>query len=1087
LRKDAAGARILPLVRRRRSFATGAVLWAALLGLILAVPAAQAAGTRIASPHDGRFFARAPVRVTVHAARSARSLRATLDGRSVSRAFHRAGAGVWRARLGSKQLRAGVNHLRVVSRDRAGRLDRDAVRFVLGKRRRRLLALRGPGRHLVSVARVRSGATTLRARLNGHRLRWPLAPWLVRSQALRLGADDGLHFGTNRLRVFAARRNGTFDVERRTVRVPRTRPLPGAGPDRRAAAGSGIRLNGRSSRAARRGAGLRYSWRIVRRPRGSKTALRWRHSARPALRPDVAGTYRVRLTVTETRRRQGGGRLSRSSADVVTVRAVEELPPIGMPVETISWNGGDTEETIDTGIRLGSKTYWLGMPQGNSVQAVILERGTLEVLYSASYPGSQSDAETLAAKVHGFGNKALVLISNPAVLPNSEVNPGFVKIVKGLGVSVSTLELGRAGWSAIGIPESKGGGYLGSGLSFQDSGVADLRGNLDGYLQVDSNDGFNFVPGARVSFDTSVPSQAKDRNAIQVGDRQYASEPLAGCGTGGFQVQVVLAETLAAAAGQTFTTNGCGTAEDAKGQQTLADFLAAVNLAGGSSEGPKLVFVQSIGEPRDASAGNWVAIAQQLGRLGGTEAVFAEHGGSYALVGTLGVSNPPLEESSSALTGKPARISGVLKPDRLDSFVPVLASPTGSTPFTMSTIAYQAPQAWPHSQTAGEKAALGYIAEDVLDLDKPTLNSACYVPPKPDVRSEYCNLAYRGKWTAWAGKLERRKYEAGHGFSEEDWKNVVEELAPAEGFGEFEAVQTVWSLVTTLQGAIGASAVTGEVNLKKIALEVEEALKPPAKSEAAGWWLEFLANIAAIASYYDFGLEDEVVQKTTGAISGVLFIAAQWQAGPEGSPVFEHWKLSADEVAVQMAKNYRAASNGIGRVGELIVSDYGKLKAVARDPNLALNAKAVATTAETLESGAKQWSYGALLPVAYEAVSLRQGEQQNNPLPKNASEYSCEFYEAGGGSGAYHPFGSAPEAAQYRTELPAPTLGVLVVNGSELPVQGDPEEHPRSPTAKLIEPLFAAPEKGGLGLYTPWFWRTAFGYGSSQTKSVLCR
>ena len=851
---------------------------------------------------------------------------------------------------------------------------------------------------------------------------------------------------------------------------------------------AGCGSNGRSSRAARPGAALRYAWRIVRRPRGSKASLRRRRSARPGLRTDVAGTYRVRLTVTETRRRPGGGRLSRSSSDVVTVSAAENLPPIGMPVETIRWNGGNTEETIDTGIRLGSKTYWLGMPQGNSVQAVILDRGTLEVLYSASYPGSQADAETLAAKVHSFGNKALVLISNPAVLPNSEVNPAFLKIVKGLGVSVSSLErVGRAGWSAIGIPESKGGGYLGSGLSFQNVGVADVRGNLDGYLQADSNDGFSFVPGARVAFDTSVPGQAEGRNAIQVGDQQYASAPLAGCGTGGFQVEVVLAETLVPAAGQTFTTNGCGTADDAAGQQKLANFLAAVNLAGGSSEGAKLVLVQSIGEPRDASAGNWVAIAQQLGRLGGTEAVFAEHGGSYALVGTLGVSNPPLEESSSALTGKPARISGVLKPDRLNLFVPVLASPTGSTPFELSTVAYQAPQAWPHSQTAGEKAALAYIAEDVLELDKPTAGSSCYVSA-PDVRSEYCNLDYRSQWSAWAGKLDRHGYRAGHGFSEEDWKNVVEELAPAEGFGEFEAVQTVWSLVTTLQGAIGATAVNGEVNLKKIALEVEESLKPPAKSEATGWWLEFLANIASIASYYDFGLEDEVVQKTTGAISGALFIAAQWQAGPEGSPLFERWRLSADEVAVQMAKNYRAASNGIGRVGELIVSDYGKLKAVAQDPNLALNAKAVAATAEPLESGAKQWSYGALLPVAYEAVSLQKGEQQNNPLPKNAAEYTCESYEAGTQSSSiYNPFHSASAAAQYRTELPSPTLGVLVINGSQLPIQGDPEENPRSPTAKLMEPLFAAPEKGGLGLYVPWFWRTAFGYGSSQTKSVLCR
>lgn len=1019
-------------------------------------------------------------------ASSARGVRATVEGRVVSGAFRKVGPRVWRARLGRKQLGRGTNHLFVVTRDGAGRVDRDSVRFVVGERRRGFLTLRGPGRRLASVARVRSAAATLRAELNGRRLRWPGTPWLTRSHGLRLGADDGLHFGANRLRVFALRPNGTFDVERRLVRVPRTRPLPSAGRDRRVAAGSGLGLDASRSRQAHRGARLRYSWRLIQKPRRSRAQLRRAGTVRPRLRTDVAGAYRARLTVTETRRGPDGRRVSRSSSDVVTVSAVEDLPPIGMAVETIDWNGGDSEETIDTGIRLGSKTYWLGMPQGNSVQAIVLDRGTLEVLYAAAYAGSQSDAEKLADQVQRYGNRALVLIANPGVLPNSEVDSAFVKIVKGLGVPVSSLENGRAGWSAIGIPEAKGSGYLGNGLNLNDVGVADLRGNLEGYLQSGSH-GFIFVPGSRVAFDTALPGQAKGRNAMRVGGSEFASQPLAACGTGGFQVEVLLAETLAPVAGQTFTTNGCGTAVDTEGQQHMAGFLAGISLDGGSTEGPKLVLVQTIGDPRDPGAAGWNALAQQLARLGATEAVFAEDSGSYALVGSLGISDPPLEEASSQLTGKAARIAGVLKPNRLNAFVPVLSSPTGSTPFTLTTIAYQAAQPWPYSQTAGERAALTYIAEDVLHLDPPTVSSSCYVPAKPDVRSEYCNLDYRSEWSGLAGKLEGRKYESGHGFSEEDWTNVVGELTGSAGLGEFDAVQSVWSLVTTLQGAIGASQVSGEVNLKKIALEVEEAIKPPAKSEAAGWWLEFLANLASIASYFDFGVEEEVVQKTTGAISGALFIAAQWQTGPEGSPLFERFKLDADDVAVEMAQNYRAASNGIGRVGEVIVSDYGKLMAVAQNPDFALNSKAVEASTETLESGARQWGYGALLPVAYEAISLQQGELQNNPLPQKASEYTCEFFEVDGGSGAYNPFESAPEAAQYRPEQPTTTLGLLVVNGSELPIQGDPEQHPRSPTAKLIEPLFAAPERNGLGLYRPWFWRSAFDYPSSKTESVACR
>lgn len=97
----------------------------------------------------------------------------------------------------------------------------------------------------------------------------------------------------------------------------------------------------------------------------------------------------------------------------------------------------------------------------------------------------------------------------------------------------------------------------------------------------------------------------------------------------------------------------------------MASLLAGLNLAGGSTEGTKLVFVQSIGSPYDpAAATDWNSIANQLVRLGGTASVFAEARESYALVGGLGVSGLPLTEASQTLTKKPARITGMLEPNR---------------------------------------------------------------------------------------------------------------------------------------------------------------------------------------------------------------------------------------------------------------------------------------------------------------------------------------------------------------------------------------------------------------------------------------
>ena len=1073
----------------RRPISLG-VLAVFALALLCALAPAQASALRIASPANDRFFAQPPVRIKLTTAKSARSVDATLGRKTVSGAFERVRPGLWRASFGARQLKTGANHLVVSARAASGERDYVSARFFVGQRKPGFLSLSGPSRgapDLVVHVKVAKAPERLSAKLNGKRPRWQLSPWPSRGGTLPLGANDGLHFGTNRLQVFAARRDGVFDVERRELVVPRNRPLVGAGPDRRTTAGSRLRLDGRSTRAALgAGARLSYRWQVVDKPRGSKAKLRHAGAARPLLRTDRPGVYRVRLLATEVGR-AASGPVSRSASDVVTLTAVANLRPIGKPIETIAFNGQNTEETADTGIRIGAKTYWMGMPKGNSVQAVILERGTLGFLYAASYPGSATDAETLKEKIKEYGgNKTLVAISNPDLFSNSEVSTAFVPIVKSLGAPVGSIENGRAGWSVVGVPGSKSGAYLGTGANHDPQGAGELRGNLSGYLQENSGKGFGFVPADRPLFDSSVPSSAALPtlgNTIEVGAAKYLSDPLPACATGGFQVEVLLAETLAPAGGGTFATNGCGDADNATGQQQLAALLNGLTLAGGSSEGPKLVFVQSIGSPYDAAAGSWDSIATALERLGGTASVFAAARASYALVGELGIKRLPLTEASETLTGKPARITGMLEPDRRNAYVPVLSSPSGVVPFGLAAIAYQPTQAWPLSESKEERAALEYAAK-LLGLEEPAIGKSCYVPTQPDVRSEYCNLRYRNQWSSYAGKLERAKFKSGQGFSKGVWHSVVTELAE----NEFDTVQSVWNLVTTLQGAFGATGVNAEVNLNKIATEIEQAIAPPKNAEADSWWLELVANVASIVSYYDFGFsdDDEFIEKTSGTLSGALFIAAQSLYSDEGSPIGEEFQLDAEEVAVELSKRYLAASNGLGRIGELLVSDYGKLSAIDKSGLLGINSEGVEEITSVLGPGSRQWTYQALLPITYEAVSLQPGTH-NSPLPAKATEFECDYVESGPNGpirGVYAPFHTAAQAELFS---PAPTrsLGVLVKVGSTLP-HGEEQEEPRSPPASLLEPLFKSESKGGLGLYAPWFWSSTFEYPAGKIKTARC-
>lgn len=1057
------------------------MLVAATLTMVLA-PAAGADALQILSPQDQRFFSAPPVHVKVRTASSVRSLEATLQGKGVSGTFSQVRPGVWRARLGAGLLRAGSNHLVISARGRGGERDYAATRIVVGKRKRGLLTLDGPrvARSLVAEVRVAADPQRLSAKLNGKQLRWPLDLVPTRSERLRLGADDGLHFGANRLQVLAIRRGGVFDVERRTVVVPRVRPLAGAGRDRRTASGSRLRLDGRSSRPALgKRDRLSYSWQVVGKPRGAKAKLRRAGSVRPSLQADKAGRYRVRLTVTEPRR-VGGRQVLRASSDVVTVTSVEALPPIGETIETIVYNGKSGKEA-DTGIRIGAKTYWLGMPKGNAYQAVILERTTLAPLYVESFSDyGGAGVEAIAAKMKQYGAKALVVLSVPNLEGDSLPNLGLPPLVKELGANVQPIATGRPGWSVVGVPGSAEGAYLGTGWSQNLQGAGDVRGNLSGYLQQTSTGEFAFVPGSREAFDTAVSGTGYRSNTIKVGAAEYKAT-LPECADGGFQLQVLLAETLAPVGEATFITHSggiCGTYDEDEQKRMAATLNAIAEEGSPTSEGPKLIFVQSIGSPYDPAAKAWNQVATALARVGGTASVFAAARSGYSLVGGLGISRLPLAEASETLTGKTARISGVLKQDRLGAFSPQLSSPTGGNSYQLSTIAYQPSQPWPASQSPGEKAALRYIAETVLHLEKPSLKSSCYVPAQPDVRSEYCNLEYENKWSTYALKLNGTPFKAGNGFGEPEWKAVVAELEV-----EFESVQSVWTFVRRTQGFFGVAGSGGAVDLETVAHRIEKAIKPPPRSEAAGWWMELFGNLSSVGSYFSFGIEGEIIQKVLGIFQGTMFESAASIYGKEGDPLLEEFEVKSEDLAAEFAHRYTDASAGVGFVGELLVSDAGKLRAVQASGMLGFKEKGFKESIVGVEKGTELWTYQSLLPVAYEAISLEQGGL-NEPLPAVTGEYECAAHD--GRTSFYRPFKKVTPAAEYRLLEPSPSLGLLVLAGSRLPSESVDPVYPKTPAKALLEPLVEPATGKGLAYFAPWFWRNAYDYPSAKTKTLAC-
>jgi serine protease len=119
-----------------------------------------------------------------------------------------------------------------------------------------------------------------------------------------------------------------------------TPPVANAGAARSVEAGSVVNLDGRASTDAN-GDAITYSWTITTRPAGSSAALSGATTATPSLRPDVAGSYVVQLTVSD-------GRASSAPA-TVTITAT---PPNAAPVANA---GPDQTGVTGTLVRLDGR------------------------------------------------------------------------------------------------------------------------------------------------------------------------------------------------------------------------------------------------------------------------------------------------------------------------------------------------------------------------------------------------------------------------------------------------------------------------------------------------------------------------------------------------------------------------------------------------------------------------------------------------------------------------------------------------------------------------------------------------------------
>ncbi len=924
---------------------------------------------------------------------------------------------------------------------------------------------RSSGGQYAVRARLKRRAHFFSAKLNGEPIR---DDFIYRGRRVRralLDADHGLRPGRNRLVIRASREDGPRDREVERFKVPRGRPLAGAGRAEQIDVTERIRLDGRNSRATDAGRRLRYRWEITRAPKGSEATLKGAATARPKLRPDAHGRYKLELTVRGPR----GGRAASAGLDQVVVPVTPFTPPVGLPIDTMPAPGQ---------ISINGRTQKL---TGDWIQLVAFDRQTLEIKRTQSFSVSQS-ASTLTSAIAKDPSTAYVLTGGGRAVSLDDAHVEALRaVIKQLGGTERTLpnaqysdDLGLAGgnWSILGYPGAPGGSahqrWGGNQNPFLPK--VELGGPLRGYLQLDSGGNYAFASPNYLPFDTETAIAGGQANRITIGDTHYDSATLPP-GQPGVQILQLDQNTLRQVDNYTYRLNISPTEPDDGSVNQIASELNALEEGFGTDYGtPMLIIVQTIGDPVPLND-NWTregGLIDGLASIGATPDVVAmlDGSGGYSLVGGTRLPGRFGSENSEAIT-KSSGLTGVLSQNRQGQFTASDSAPGDVFDPTIYTLAYQAPTPWPASGTPGLAAANSYFARE-LGLENTR-----------DVRINY--WAHPVSWTSdqYLGRIadpDDIQYipcpADAPGFTVDDCTQVREALVT-----EFGYLANVELMLDGLQALVGSKETSALVDAKVIAGHVSDAVKPPPKANASINPIAVLVGVSKIVS----ALSPPPASNAAGAVSGALSIATAVESGSATGPNAGE-PLSAviiDDVAdidQRLDTTFQAYGDSAYHVRDLLVSDFAKLRTASEhvaDGTFPDN-QATPTRDELargLTISAEQVFYPAFLRIAYRVYAL--GTAADGSTTESADKFRCIFNitDPNELKSNFVSFKAAAPNTQFSAiaGLSAPGKPYEKITRPRAMAVIDPDSvdddaSRESPPDSLLAPLFASPEGGGLGL-----------------------
>lgn len=1050
-----------------------------------------------------------PVRVSVRVPKGTTKLTVRVDGKDLSGRFRRGGE-LRSARLDRGDgLRYGTNTVSVLAQRGKSRPLAHARTFYVARPARDLASLRlrsggsvtgvtlrlrkpsplapvhlgKPGavaRRLSTMHRER----TVHIWLNGKRVTRAIGSSRLTSWTAKLSATHGLRYGVNRLRAYVVEpETGRYQTLRRSFVVKPSRPLAAAGWDRHSKVGGHVRLDGSRSRVAGNG-GRALSWRIVAKPRGSKAVLSRPHSVRPRLDPDRPGTYTIRLAAAAAR--DGGKAGARSGAvpetgyDVVEVTAAPRqllLPFTGF----VPGSGGKP-----SGIEVAGTFY--PKPSQGDFQWLTLSRSSLTPTTANANnwfdkgASGEHGLEGLYNALRQLGHDQLVILAMP-LGGDSPVSADqvaqFNNILNLLGAeAIAESELTAAGQQlvVVGVP------YSHPGSAWVSRVVGASKRVFDGWLMPDavpSTNGslnFRFQP-ERIEFDTEKAS-TPTTNTMTV-DGQGFPAALPGGSSGGFQVLLLDPDTFAVLDNRVFSTNSTGFGGGPlSGREAMAKYLRehkaqrfhvavqSIGNVGNFTNAPEEQFIQ------DMNAA-WWEISRALAIYGANPDTFNRVAGHYAFLGGPRLTRAQAADSSAVVaidptTNPPLREAGTLHgraaPTSQGVYEPTIATPVESPNLQLYDKVFTKPSAWPLTRAAGLSErearrygeALGYISTSLgAGSNIRSTYWANLEAVYSDDITQLQRLPYPGSGRTCTGRKvgSVRSGAEGPSYTREQFCRMSEQLER-----EFRLLDKVKEMFDAYEMAFSRSGPVQQAELESLGKAIEEAIKPGDGGEIVWSVGGFLGNLISAGLVLD--PEGAAVLAAWEALVTVYELTRELIGETGGVPVGEQVESKVGELALDLTKKLEASADGVERLRQVIVSDWGRLQAVgsvAGTPGWTVD---VPTVKAKLTSSAGSFFSSQLLPIPYGVHDLEGTGFNAEPTAENC--YTLNFG---------HTYRGAPETAKLqwmgdfdfqeaRGGFPSPFV---------LAVHSPSALRYSYPPAEITDQMFRPQVQGGYGIHLPQY------------------